>query len=313
MDEAPVSHSVREYRLADLPSGPLCTTVHRYEGGRGPTVYVQAGQHGIELNGVAAARRLHERLVDARLAGTVVLVPVANPLALDHRSYMTPAAIDALEPNLNRVWPGDGDGTVVERAAARLWDLARDVDAVVDLHTGIASMLGHVRYRRDDERSRALAEAFGMEYLLADSTDGSTGTLRAVAADHDVPAITVELGDSRTVSSAAVDEGERGLLGTLGHLGVVAVDPTPSTAFTTLLDDQPPVRATTSGLCELRGDLTVGDRVEADEDLGVVYDPSTFDRRETITAARSGVLYSASREATTIEGEPVARVASLLS
>ena len=79
MSHERVTHTATERTLGRLPSGAdVAVTVHRYEGGDGPTVYVQAAQHGIELNGPATLRRLHEALLDAELAGTVLTVPLAN-------------------------------------------------------------------------------------------------------------------------------------------------------------------------------------------------------------------------------------------
>ena len=54
MSHERVTHTTTERTLGRLPSGAdVAVTVHRYEGGDGPTVYVQAAQHGIELNGPA--------------------------------------------------------------------------------------------------------------------------------------------------------------------------------------------------------------------------------------------------------------------
>ena len=91
MTHEPATYTTSERTLGRLPSGAdVAVTVHRYEGGDGPTVYAQAAQHGIELNGPATLRRLHEELLDAELAGTVVAVPLANRPAFDHRSYGAP-------------------------------------------------------------------------------------------------------------------------------------------------------------------------------------------------------------------------------
>jgi predicted deacylase len=321
-----VTHTRKERRLGRLPSGATVTvTVHRYVGGAGPTVYVQAAQHGIELNGPAVLRRLHGRLTDAAIAGTVVVVPVANAAAFDHRSYMTPAALDALNPNMNRVWPGDYGGSLQERLVARLWEVfaEADPDAAVDLHTGTADMLEHVRFDAGRTGDPDLARAFGTEYLLAeapgdeadavggDDGDGAAGvTFRTAAARAGVPTLTAELSNSRRVTPRAVEAGFDGLVGVLRSFGVVEGDPVGATDPTLLYDDAPPTVATASGLFEPRSDLQVGDRVEAGDRLGVVYCPSSFERLQTVTAAASGVAYSLARESVTIAGERLVGVAT---
>ena len=294
MNRTPVTHRTTTRQLGRLPSSrEVEVTVHRYVGGSGPTVYVQAAQHGIELNGPAALRRLHDRLTDAAVAGTVVVVPVANPLAFDDRSYISPVAFDARNPNLNRVWPGDDGGSFVERLAARLWGLVNPADAVVDLHTGTPDMLEHVRVTEGSE-ARALATAFGTDHLLVDPAagDGPSGTLRAAAERAGVPALTVELANSRTVNRDAVGTGADGVENVLRTLDLLAAAPARTSAQTVLRDDASNVVARASGLFEPRPGPSVGKHVEAGETLGTVHCPQSFELLRTVTAAEAGVPYS---------------------
>jgi predicted deacylase len=315
MDHTPVTHTATDRTLGHFPSGrDVSVTVHRYEGGPGPTVFVQAAQHGIELNGPAALRRLHARLVDAEIAGTVVAVPVANPLAFDHRSYLTPEAYDAFNSNFNRIWPGDGDGSFQERLVANIWPLVEAADAAIDLHTGMPEMLEHVRFGADDADARAIASAFGTEFLLADTDpvggDDFAGKFRLAAAGAGVPAITAELSNSRTVQRSAAKAGVEGVWNVLRELDVSAEQPaaTPEQRF--LSDDAPRVIAGSSGLFELRPDLDVGSEVVAGEELGDVFDPSSFERLETVVASADGVIYSAARGGVVVTGERIVSIAT---
>ncbi|MFB6297382.1 MAG: succinylglutamate desuccinylase/aspartoacylase family protein [Salinirussus sp.] len=314
MADESATHTASDYHLGRLPSGREVTaTIHRYAGGPGPTAYVQAAQHGIELNGPATLRRLHEWLTGTSLGGTVVAVPLVNRLAFDHRSYTTPAELDAGNPNLNRVWPGDSSGTLQERMVSRLWELVTDADAVIDLHTGTPDMLEHVRFQTDDDEARRLAAAYGADYRLADRDDtpadeSFSGKLRVAASRAGIPAITAELSNSRTVSQPAVEAGLDGVRNVLGELGVLP-DYSRDTDGGRLLRNEPePTLAGESGLFELRSDLSVGNRLDDGEELGAVYCPSSFERRETVTVADGGVAYSLARESVVIAGERLAGV-----
>ncbi|MFC6725356.1 succinylglutamate desuccinylase/aspartoacylase family protein, partial [Halobium palmae] len=154
-------HTAERITLARLPSGvEVETTVHVYEGSReGPTLYVQAAQHGREVNGTEVLRRLHGRIDHDALAGRLVTVPVADPLTFDRVSYTTPEILDSVNSNMNRCWPGDAEGTLHERMAARLWEYAGNADALVDLHTGSPEMLTHTVFLEGDGESAALAHA----------------------------------------------------------------------------------------------------------------------------------------------------------
>jgi predicted deacylase len=278
-------------------------------------VYIQAAQHGIELNGTAALRRLHDHLTSTEIAGTVLVVPIANPLAFDHRSYVTPQALDAVNSNMNRVWPGDGDGSLQERLARRLWNLIEGVDAVIDLHTGTADMLEHVRFQNDD--SQALAEAFGSEYLLVDAgasvSDGNfRGKLRTAAARTGIPAITPELSNSRQIDHGAAQRGMTGIRNVLRELDVLDGEPDAPSACTVLRSEGDCIRAEDSGLFEPHPEIEVGDRVSPGTTLGVVYSPATFEELQTVTARESGIVYSLTRESVVASGEMLADLAEVV-
>ena len=338
-------HDARDLVLARLPSGvPVRTTVHAYGEGRlvdgpdgpeldvpadgGPVVYAQAAQHGREVNGTAVLRRLHERLtgggddaVDAALAGTLVTVPVADPLTFDRVSYTTPESLDAVHSNMNRCWPGDADGTLHERMAARLWSFASAADAVVDLHTGSPAMLTHAVYMRDDPACRALAEAFGTDLLLAEAAGdqadaewaerGFAGKLRVAATREGVPTVTPELAHSRAVVPEAVDAGVRGMLGVLRNEGVLPGEPAPWDG-TVARNHLGRVEAADSGLFTPARGLSVGDEVAAGDRLGVVHDPATFEPLQTAAADRAGIVYSIAREATVTAGATLVGIAERL-
>jgi len=314
------THTAEQVTLARLPSGvALTTTVHTYRGTEsGPTLYVQAAQHGREINGTEVLRRVHERLPLESLSGTVIAVPVANPLTFDRVSYTTPEPFDSVNPNMNRVWPGDADGSLHQRMAARLWEFAAAADAVIDLHTGSPDMLPHVVYSAGDDRSRALAEAFGTDLLLAepagdDAPDAWSqrdfdGKLRVTAADEGIPAITPELGHNKQILEKVVTDGVTGLLDACRHLELLpgAVPPRDQTVGRNH-DGQ--ITATDSGLFRPNPTLAVGDELEAGTPLGTIYHPTTYEPCHEAYVDRAGVLYALTREATVTAGDQLASVA----
>jgi predicted deacylase len=125
---------------------------------------------------------------------------------------MTPAALDALNPNMNRVWPGDDEGSLQERLVARLWELfvETDPDAAVDLHTGTADMLEHVRFDADRAAAADLAAAFGADYLLAEAPVGDGGAVQDANGTEGVDDVEVN-GDSNVDGDGDLDaEGDDG-------------------------------------------------------------------------------------------------------
>lgn len=314
-------HTVEKLTLATLPSEiPIQTVVHTYRGEQdGQTVYIQAAQHGREVNGVETVRRLHDRLIATELSGRVVVVPIANPITFDRVSYTSPAELDSVNPNMNRVWPGNEKGTIHEQMAAKLWNHACQADAIIDLHTGSPDMYPHVIATEGDAQSIALARAFGTNLLLVEPAHDDAGEewekrdfegkLRVAAHDAGIPCITPELAYNRQIVESAVELGVRGVLNVLRDLDIVATDAEPNGTPELARNHLGRVTAAKSGLFRPDPDLSVGERVTAGTYLGTVYDPLTYDEKQTVTADRSGVLYVLAQEATVVMGNTLANVA----
>ena len=318
-------HTAERVTLARLPSGVgVETTIHRYGTGGGPTLYVQTAQHGREINGTELLRRLHNRLTAADgpdLAGTLIAVPVADPLTFDRVSYTTPEAIDSATPNMNRCWPGNLEGSIHERMAARLWDEIETADALLDLHTGSPEMRTHTIYRRGDEDSRRLAEAFGTDLLLAEAAGEDAdaewnardfdGKLRVAASREGIPSITPELGSNKQLDETAIETGLDGLIGVCRQLGLLDGDPDGWDGVRAR-NHLGRVRAADSGLFVVDEEIDLGMAVEAGDQFGTVYDPTTYEPLQEATADRAGIVYSVAREATVTAGQTLVGIAERL-
>ncbi|WP_049926294.1 succinylglutamate desuccinylase/aspartoacylase family protein [Halopiger goleimassiliensis] len=314
------THTAETVTLERLPSGvELSTTVHRYRGAAdGPTLYVQAAQHGREINGTEVLRRFHDAVSLEELSGTIVAVPVANPLTFDRVSYVTPEEFDSVNPNMNRVWPGDADGTLHQRMAARLWEEIEGADAIVDLHTGSPDMLPHVVYREGDDEARRLATAFGTDLLLSEEADedaseewhrrGFAGKLRVAAAREGIPSITPELAHNKQILEDAVETGVDGLLEVCRYLGMLP-GAVPEREQIVARNHLGQVTADESGLFRPDPSLAVGQRVAERDWLGTVYNPQTYEPVQEATADRDGVLYALTQESTVAAGDQLASVA----
>jgi predicted deacylase len=316
-----IGHVAERVTLGRLPSGvEISTTVHVYEGAAdGPTVFLQAAQHGREINGTEVLRRLHNRLTPTQMSGKVIAVPIADPLTFDHVSYTTPESLDSVHPNMNRVWPGDEDGSLHQRMAATLWSYASQADAIIDLHTGSPDMLTHVVYTEGDSRSRELAEAFGVDLLLSEPAGkdasaewvnrGFDGKLRVAAHREGISAITPELAHNKQLVEDAIDEGVMGVLNVLRRLDIVRGQVMHGTEPTVARNHLGRVDANASGLFRVADGIALGEHVTAGTTVGTIYEPTTYGTLQTATIDEDGILYAITREATVKAGERLASVA----
>jgi predicted deacylase len=208
----------------DDPTGELCIPVMVVRGQQsGPTLWLEAGLHGDEYDGIVAILKWYERVSPEALSGTVIVVPVVNVSAFAHGMAASP--ID--HRNLNRVFPGNSQGTWSERFAAWLLrNIERHADAVLDLHGGGRSLdVEHFAFYAatlslTQNPSLELAAATGVRYLCPQPATHK-GTLYEILASHGIPAVIVEAGGGQSWQSEAVECHVTAILGILRALEMV--------------------------------------------------------------------------------------------
>jgi predicted deacylase len=250
--------------------------------GEGPTALFVSGTHGDEYEGQVALCNLTKSLDPARIQGRVIILPAANfPAAIAGRRT---SPID--EGNLNRMFPGDPDGTVTQQIAYYIeHELVPLADLVCDLHSGgsslmyaPAALLGG--YRRDADNARGIAalKAFGspLSYIV-EANQGGDRTLSGGAIRHNVLALGTELGGSGHVTRAALRIAERGVNNLLVHLGILPeserIAPDEPQRFLEVGGADYYVYAPESGLCEPLVEL--GDMVKAGQPAAQIHFPET--------------------------------------
>jgi uncharacterized protein len=238
----------------------------------GPRVAVTAGIHGAEYVSIAALREVVLGLDPAAVTGSLVAVLTASPAAFAARSiYVNP--LDGL--NLNRQFPGDEQGSPTQRLAHWLTtQVIAGSDAFVDMHCGdmneaLESFTG-IQDTGDpslDARSRELAEAYGLRYLLISQT---TGTTTATAASLGIPAILGEVGGQGRWPREDVALHAAGFRRVLRAAGLIDDAPVEPAHRTEILSTEAWMRATTSGYWHPA--VEVGDRLSAGAVVGEVQD-----------------------------------------
>jgi predicted deacylase len=213
-----------ESRLIEVADG-LPIPVTTITGARpGPALALIAGNHGYEYPPILALQRLRAQINEASLAGTVIMVHVANmPSFLGRTVYFNP--LDG--KNLNRVYPGSWNGTPSERIAYKITkEVIERADYVLDLHCGDGNeWLRPYVYQavtgtpRLDSWIERLALAFGIDHILIDRnrpTDPAASLYCSTTAiTRGKPALTIEsgsLGQTDDVSVECIVSGVRGVM-----------------------------------------------------------------------------------------------------
>ena len=223
-EELPLESKNRiAYRVAHLADGrpltlPVLVAVGR---SRNPRLVCVAGVHGDEHEGVSALLSSWEEVEPAKIQGTLVFVPVANPPAFAAKARCNPQ--DPVD--MNRSFPGREMGTVTERLAFHLFHgVVAGADLVLSMHgwsTG-ALVQPYVEYPHTSpvaEVSHAAARAFGLDTL--EGLDWHPGLLCAVCNQARIAAIEPEIGGLGCTVPERRKLYMRGLDNLMKHLGML--------------------------------------------------------------------------------------------
>lgn len=239
--------------------------------GPGPRVAITGGIHGAEYVAIEAARRLGMGVDPAAVRGSLVVVPISNTTAFHARSIYT-SGLD--NQNLNRVFPGDPEGSPSEVLADWLFrSIISPAQYYIDMHGGdmIEALVPFVLFPRCDdprteEASRAMAMASSIPRVIRGEVSGSTCGAAAAAG---VPAILAEVGGQGIWTEELVEEHMNSTMRVLRHLGVLPGE-VPPAAEQRVYETFAWMRAEVGGL--FHPTVSVGDRVEQGQPVGAVVD-----------------------------------------
>lgn len=282
------------------------------QNGAGPTALLISGTHGDEYEGQVALCNLARDLKPDMIQGRVILLPAANlPAAM---AGLRTSPLD--DGNLNRLFPGDPEGTPTEQIAYFIeHELVSRADMVVDLHSGGSSLdyVPSALMLQDDAdparqaRLVAALRAFASPISYVGHAQPGQGAMRTTnGAAHRAGKLSLgsELGGAGTVSAAGLRVAERGLRNILAHMGILppgAAEPGP----TRILDVGGPeyfVYASGTGLFEPLAEP--GDTVAAGQPAARIHTPETpWAPAETMHFARDGFVLCKRIPGRTVRGD----------
>lgn len=200
----------------------------------GPIFGITAALHGNELNGIPVIHQLLSKINLKTLRGTIVCVIVANMpgLLAEQREF-----IDGQD--LNHIMPGKPDGKLSQVYAYNLVDrITSHFDFLVDLHTASQGRVNSLYVRADLSEAMPGQMAYLLQPQIIVDNPASDYTLRGVAAENGIPAITVEICDPAAFQRDPIKRTLQGIRRILRHVDMV------STKQKNLVIHKPPV------LCE---------------------------------------------------------------
>ncbi|WP_273273180.1 succinylglutamate desuccinylase/aspartoacylase family protein [Maribacter polysiphoniae] len=269
----------------------------------GPTLLIQAGLHGDEINGIEIVRRMIQEKKFKIDIGAVIAVPILNIFGFIHFSRDVPDGKD-----VNRSFPGTKSGSMASRMAYHyISEIMDQMDFAIDLHTGGAQRhnFPQIRFTKNDENSKKLAEIFNAPFSF--SSRLIKGSFRNAAFQMGKPTIVFEAGESMRFDDYSILQGIQGILNVLKHFKMISsIDPMyVERTGTVLLSDRKWLRAPTAGM--FIPVITNGSEVRKGQEMGIVTD-TYAQRSKKIRAPFDGFVFSVNHQAVVNQGDALFHV-----
>ena len=192
----------------------------------GKTMLITGGVHSGEYVGIQACVELGAELQPEKTVGTIVILKVLNRPAFENRAGSLGLSDGK---NLNRVFPGNLNGTEMERLA---WAITKEVypkvDYYIDLHSGddFEALTPYVYYagkaaQEVTEVSRKMAEQVDVPYMVRSMV--SSGGAYNYAASKGIASILLERGGMGAWTSEEVNSDKRDVRNILSSLGMYQI------------------------------------------------------------------------------------------
>ncbi|MEO5737998.1 MAG: succinylglutamate desuccinylase/aspartoacylase family protein [Variovorax sp.] len=268
-------------------------------GGPGPDVLLTAGNHGDEYEGQIALLKLMRGLAPDAVSGRLIIIPRLNLPAAAAGRRTSP--LDG--GNLNRLFPGDPEGTPTEQIAHFVDSVLLPMtQASLDIHSG-GSSLEYLpcAFARVPDNAAARAQqqaallAFGAPISIMVERPQSNRTLSAAALGHGHLHFSTEIGGSGTTRPATQSIADSAVRRLLAHLGVIE-SAAPAPSVTRMMRVQGPahyVYSPARGLFE--PDFTLGDFVRQGTIAGRIHFPEEPERAPRELCPLPGTAAAAAR------------------
>ena len=285
----------------------------------GSVVWLTGCVHGDEVGGIIIIQEFFRKLrKNPLIKGSVRAFPLMNPIGFE----TTSRNITLSKEDLNRSFPGNKQGSLAERIAYKIFTMIVETNPVVvlDLHNDWRKSIPYtlidpepgLKHKDPYARTRAFSRKTGLLLVLESrDTNESTGWRRTLSGSlllHNIPSLTLELGESYVVNEQYVQYGVKSIWNILSFLGMVKPMeeefqyPLSKEFKGRFLNySQQPV-SSTSGI--IRFLVSPGDKVTRDQSIAKIYNP--FGKLlETLQAQNDGIVLGYSDTSVAFPGLPV--------
>jgi len=278
----------------------------------GPVIWLTACVHGDEVGGMIVIQEIFKKLKKKQLLkGMIYALPLMNPIGFENASRHIPLS----EEDLNRSFPGNKNGSLAERMAEKIFSTIEQTkpSLVLDLHNDWRKTICYAVV--DSNPGAAHKEAYEKTknfvkktlFVVVHEIHEIEKSLTYSLLKQDIPAFTLELGESYVVNEKNIELGVKAVWNILASLGMVEQEESfdyqigEDMKNKTLNYSDEPV-SHTSGI--IRFLVNPGDIVKKGHPIAKIY--NAFGKLlETLNAENDGIILGLSDSSVAFPGVPV--------
>ncbi len=272
---------------------------------------VVTGTHGDELEGqlvcYEVARRVQANI--EKLNGTVEIWPALNPLGID----TIKRGIPNFDLDMNRIFPGNPEGTMAEQTAYTIVEDLKGATMVVDVHSSNLYLRETPQVRinvLDEEKLVPKAKNLGIDFIwIHDAATVLEATLAYSLNSTGTQCLVVELGVGQRINHRMCSKLVDGIFNLMYEEGIWTEKPDTSKLSDPIVckgDVVSFLNADTSGV--FLTDLHTGVNVTKGQLLGQIVDPLTGTVLSEVKAPEDGFLFTIRAYPIVYEGSLMARI-----
>lgn len=274
-------------------------------------ICIVTGTHGDELEGQYICFRLNQ-LIQAelhKLDGIVEIYPALNPLGIDSITR----GIPNFDLDMNRIFPGNADGTMAEAVAYALIEDLKGADMVIDIHSSNIFLreIPQVRINiQTADRLVPYAKLLNMDFIwIHEAATVLEATLAHSLNSLDTPTLVVEMGVGMRINHSYGNRLVTGILNLMHHLGMWHEAPEAcliSRPVVSIAGEVSFINAEASGvfLTETKNNTLV----DEGEEIGQIVSPLTGEVLQHVVAPIHGLLFTLRAYPIVYQGSLLARI-----
>lgn len=273
-------------------------------------ISVVTGIHGDELEGQYVCFELQRRICEHKecLTGIVDIYPAMNPLGIDSITR----GIPAFDLDMNRLFPGDVNGSMMEYVAARIIGDVAGSDCVLDIHASNIYLTEIPQIRINELHQDTLvpmAEAANVDFIWV---HGASTVLEATFAHSlnriGTPVLVVEMGVGMRITQSYGNQMVDGIFSLMKRLGIWSgeVKPVRKPIISKDPEDVSYLNASVGGV--FIPAVQHGAKMKKGELVGRIVDPLCGEVLDEVCAPEDGMLFTIRDYPIVVEGSLMGRL-----